>query len=135
MAATKNKATQLKGNISAKGQGLDGNPQNINRKGRPRGIPLVNRQLQEKGYEPATKQEIEVTYMQLMNLSESELKNLAQDKDQPMLIRILIKNMLGGKGFDVVEKMLDRGVGKSTIKDDKGKALAETNIVVQLPKA
>ena len=134
MAATKNKATQLKGNASAKGKGFDGNPQNINRKGRPRGIPLINRQLAEKGYEPAKKSQIEEVYMQLMNLSEADLTTLGKDKKQPMLVSILIENMLGGKGFDVIEKMLDRGIGKSTIKDDKGDSIAETNIVIKMPE-
>ncbi len=31
-----------------------------------------------------------------------------------MLIRIIAKNMIGGKGFDIIEKMLDRGIGKAT---------------------
>jgi hypothetical protein len=29
-----------------------------------------------------------------------------------MLIRILVKNMLSGKGFDIIEKMLDRWIWK-----------------------
>jgi hypothetical protein len=29
-----------------------------------------------------------------------------------MLVRIIIKNMLSWKGFDVIEKMLDRWIGK-----------------------
>ena len=72
--------------------------------------------------------------MQLMNLSEADLTTLGKDKKQPMLVRILIENMLGGKGFDVIEKMLDRGIGKSTIKDDKGDSIAETNIVIKMPE-
>jgi len=32
--------------------------------------------------------------MNLLQLSESELKKLLEDKSKPMLIRILIKNML-----------------------------------------
>jgi hypothetical protein len=36
------------------------------------------------------------------------LKALEVDKTKPMLIRILVKNMLSGKGFDIIEKMLDR---------------------------
>lgn len=51
--------------------------------------------------------------MSLLQLPESELKKMLKDTKQPMLIRILIKNMLSGKGFDVIEKMLDRGIWKS----------------------
>jgi len=47
-------------------------------------------------------------YYQLFNMNEGELKKLLNDKNQPMIIRIIIKNMLSGKGFDVVEKMLKK---------------------------
>ena len=47
--------------------------------------------------------------MSLVSLPEEELKKLLADKKQPMLVRIVIKNMMDGKrGFDVVEKILDR---------------------------
>lgn len=46
--------------------------------------------------------------MQMLQLEEKELKAIVEDKDRPMLIRILAKNMLGGKGFEIIEKMLDR---------------------------
>ncbi len=81
-------------------------------------ISLVNQQLKEKGYKPATKQDIETNYMHLMNLEEEELKIMVNDKKQPMMIRILIKNLLSGKGFDVIEKMLDRGIGKAMQREE-----------------
>lgn len=92
---------------------LDKNKGNINKDGRPRkGISLVNEELKEKGYEPATKSDIETNYMALLQLWEDELKALEVDKTKPMLIRILVKNMLSGKGFDIIEKMLDRWIWK-----------------------
>ncbi|MGP1582953.1 MAG: hypothetical protein ACTTH6_01855 [Candidatus Altimarinota bacterium] len=100
-------------------QGINGfhkNPQNINRKGRPRkGISAVNAELQKKGYEPAKRSEIEDLYMSLVNLPEAELVKKHNDKKQPMLVRIVIRNMLDKKkSFDIVEKILDRGIGKPT---------------------
>lgn len=35
-----------------------------------------------------------------------------------MLVRIIAKNMLDKKGFDIVERMLDRGIGKATQKEE-----------------
>ena len=47
-----------------------------------------------------------------MNLNEKELKELLTDEKQPMLVRIIVKNMLSGKWFDIIEKMLDRAIWK-----------------------
>ena len=89
------------------------NPQNINRKWRPKKwVALINEELAKKWYEPVRKQDIEVNYMQLMNLNEKELKELLTDEKQPMLVRIIVKNMLSGKWFDIIEKMLDRAIWK-----------------------
>ncbi len=85
----------------------------LNPNGRPRKwISLVNEQLKQNGYDPATKSDIETNYMALLQLNEEELKALATDKEKPMLIRILVKNMLSWKGFDIIEKMLDRWIWK-----------------------
>ena len=89
------------------------NPQNINKKWRPKKwISYINTQLKEKWYSPATKADIEENYMQLLNLPEEELKKLLKNNKQPMLIRIIVKSMLSGKGFDIIEKMLDRWIWK-----------------------
>lgn len=86
-----------------------------NPNGRPKkGISLVNEQLKKEWYDPAKKVDIEDAYMSLINLDETKLNNLLLDKNQPMLIRIIIKAMLGWKWFDIIERMLDRGIGKAT---------------------
>ena len=91
--------------------------EDINKKGRPlKWVWLINKQLDELGYSPATKFEIETCYMALLQLEEIELKKLLEDKSKPMLIRILVKNMLSWKGFDIIEKMLDRWIWKSVQK-------------------
>lgn len=65
------------------------------------------------GYTPATKADIEANYMAMVQLNEKEMKEIAFDVTKPMLVRILAKNMLSGKSFEVIEKMLDRGIGKA----------------------
>lgn len=112
--------------------GFDKNPENINRNWRPRKwISLVNAELKEKWYEPATKADIEENYMALLQLEEIELKKLLEDKSKPMLIRILVKNMLWWKWFDIIEKMLDRWIWKAIQKsevDTNVKWSLETNL-------
>ena len=78
-----------------------------------KGIAFVNDQLLKAGFPPAKKADIEANYMQMLQLPEDVLKKMMTDQKQPMIIRILAKNMLGGKGFDIIEKMLDRGIGKA----------------------
>lgn len=93
---------------------FDKNPQNIIPWRPKKWISLVNSELAEKWYTPATKQEIEANYMALLQLEETELKKLLEDKTKPMLIRILVKNMLWWKWFDIIERMLDRWIWKAT---------------------
>ena len=44
----------------------------------------------------------------MLQLGQADLTAFANDKDKPMLVRIIAKNMLDKKGFDIIEKMLDR---------------------------
>ena len=102
-----------------KWQGFDKNPQNINKKWQPRKwISIVNKELREMWYEPARKQDIEENYMNMINLSEDDLINLWKDKEQPMLVRVLAKNILGWKWFDIIERMLDRWIWKPTQREE-----------------
>lgn len=89
------------------------NDPNINRKGRPRkSISATLKALDEAGIKATTKSEIEDTYLRLMNCSQEELKELHKDKDQSMLVKIVASRIADKKGFDIVEKMLDRAIGK-----------------------
>ncbi len=104
---------------SIKGKWFDANPEHINKAWRPKkGISLVNEQLAQEWYDPAKKSDIEINYMSLLQLWEQRLKLLVNDQEQPMLVRILAKNMLWTKWFDIIEKMLDRGIGKPAQKID-----------------
>lgn len=81
-------------------------------------ISLVNKELQDKWYPPARKQDIEENYMQILQLEEEELKAIINDKNKPMLVRIICKNILSWKWFDVIERMLDRWIWKATQKEE-----------------
>ena len=37
---------------------------------------------------------------------------MVKDEEQPAMIRIVGKSIMSGKGFDVIEKVLDRGIGR-----------------------
>lgn len=98
--------------------GFDKNPQNIV-PWRPRKwINLVNQELEKAWFSPATRNDIEVNYMSMINLPEEELKELLKNKGKPMMIRILAKSLLSWKWFEIVEKMLDRGIWKAIQREE-----------------
>jgi hypothetical protein len=99
--------------------GFQKNPQNINRTGANRkSIASVNVDLESNGYKAASKQDIINCYLRLINIDLKELGDMVKDDSQPAMIRIVGKAILSGKGFDVIEKVLDRGIGKADNKVD-----------------
>lgn len=103
----------------ASSNGFAQNPQNINRKGRPRKlVSHVLKDMKEKGIKPVSHDEIKDIYLSLVNNTESEMDEILNDKDQPMLTKIVIKAIKKGKGIDVIEKMFDRAVGKAEQKTE-----------------
>lgn len=102
-----------------KGKPFVKNDPRINRKGRPRRlVSNIIEELKEKGIERVSQTDVKDTFLMLINLEISELESMVNDKDQPVLVRIVGKEMLGGKGFDVIEKMLDRAMGRPDSKID-----------------
>lgn len=103
-------------------KGQSGNP-----KGRPKKlIGRVNDEMESQGYFEASKDEILSCYLRLINIPESKLKSLIKQKSQPMLIRVVGKAIMSAKGFDIIEKILDRGVGRASLSIDhttKGESL------------
>ena len=99
--------------------GFQKNPQNINKTGANRkSIATVNVDLEANGYKAASKQDIIDCYLRLINIDLKELGDMVKDDSQPAMIRIVGKAILSGKGFDVIEKVLDRGIGKADNKVD-----------------
>lgn len=88
--------------------GETGNP-----KGRPRKfVSQVLDDLAKEGYTPITKSQVEQTYKNMISLGEDKLREMAGDKKLPMLFRILAREILTKRGFDVAERMIDRVHGK-----------------------
>jgi len=78
------------GNKIGKGD-FRSNPQNINKKGRPRkSFSTINIELKEKGIKPLAKSDLLDAYSLIFNLTENELKELGSDKDTPYLLRLII---------------------------------------------
>ncbi len=98
-----------------KGKGFDKNPQNINKKGREpiKLISSVIKELEKIGIKSTNKTEIREVYLMLLNLSIKDLHKISDDKTQPALVYIVAKQIISGRGYEIIEKMLDRAIGKA----------------------
>jgi len=84
-------------------------------KGRPKKLLGYTLELLEsEGHAYATPEQIKQVYTILITLTQERLTALAKDTDTPMLYRIVAKEILGLKGFEIIERMLDRAHGKAT---------------------
>lgn len=131
-------------NVYKVAKGFDKNPQNINRTGKNRRtVSAVNIELEGLGYTKANSSDITDCYLRLINVDIPELTSMINDNTQPALVRIVGKSIVSGKGFEVIEQMLNRAIGKAVnnvdVKTD-GKELTgftfnETKTYDSKPKA
>lgn len=101
--------------IYKKARGFDKNPQNINRTGANRKlISTINKELAEEGFELAKKQDVVDCYLTLIQLPYSKVKEISDVKNDnyPFLYKLVAKEMLGKRGMDMLEKLLDRAIHK-----------------------
>ena len=90
-------------------KGESGNPN-----GRPpKLLSAINAELKAKGYERVSPSQIVEAYELLFGLDEDRIKGYITDKETPMFLRIVAKQMLTPKGHEMIERMLDRAHGKA----------------------
>ena len=93
--------------------GFKTNKQNINRKGRPRRlVSSIIQDLKEKGIVQVKATDIIEAFEMLFNLESKEIAEIANNDKNPYFIRRVAKEMLSGKGFDIIERMIDRVHGR-----------------------
>ncbi|WP_392436449.1 hypothetical protein ACF3N7_05305 [Cruoricaptor ignavus] len=83
-------------NFKGKGNtaGFAQNPQNINRSGSNRkSFARINMMLEEKGIPKVTKGQLVEFYQFLFNMTEDELKKIAADKKQPLVLRAIVQEL------------------------------------------
>lgn len=84
--------------------------------GNPKGKPPMTmkgfvREMQEKGYEVPSAEDISKSWLYVSTLPEDEIKEILADKTRPMQLRIVAKGVLDKKGFDIIERILNRAYG------------------------
>lgn len=82
--------------------------------GRPKHlVSEVTNSLLQEGYKPVTAGEVQTVYKVLLQMTEPDIKAIIANEQQPMLLRIVARAMLSKKGFEVIEKMMDRSHGRA----------------------
>lgn len=89
--------------------------------------------LKEDGVTPVSKSDIKDIYLSLINIPIPELEDLIKDESETALVRIVGQNILSGKGFDIIESMLDRAIGKATQEVNQKVSLNESVTIFKLP--
>lgn len=110
---------------------FDANPQNINREWRPRKqFSVILSEVENLWYKRPSDSEIAQLCWLLLSLTEAELKRIDRGNEFPMIMKIIASRLLSNRGFETVEKILDRIYGKTILKWnlDEDKII---NIVIQ----
>jgi hypothetical protein len=120
-----NKSTQFK-------KGNNENPT-----GRPKkSFSMLNQQLKDEGYEVLTRNQIIEAYSLIFSLDEAKIKQIASDKEQPLVIRLIIKELAnadtGGKAIQDIRNYIF-GQSKQEV-EHSGQLKVETVTLFELPK-
>lgn len=91
------------------GNGFDKNPQNINKKGRPKKIYTI---LKESGY---SADDINTAFGELVWMTKDELTKLQKDKSKPIITGIISGALLEAykdKNYTKVKEIIEQVVGR-----------------------
>lgn len=75
----------------------------------------VNASLENEGYPAVTRQQIVSAYMQIIQLPITRIQDMAnKNSNYPFMYKLIAKELLGKRGGEIMERMLDRAIGKPT---------------------
>lgn len=68
--------------------------------------------LKEEGFEGVKRVQVVEVFELLLGLPEAKVKEIVKDENQPVLLRLVGKELLGKRSFEVVKDLLDRAHGR-----------------------
>lgn len=88
-------------------------------KGRPpKLLKQLNLELKKKGFEPIKPSQIQEAFEIILNLSEEKIQEISLDKEMPFFLRLISQKLLSDNADEIVEKILDRTIGKPKLAID-----------------
>lgn len=109
-----------------------------NKNGRPRKlVSHINKELSDLGYEVCRMNDIKDAYLTLINLPLSEVSKIAakDTDDYPILYKLVAKELTGKRGMEMLDRLLDRAIGKAQTKVDvtsDGNEIKQTPTIINL---
>lgn len=98
----------------------------------PKMVSWVLKDLKKAWYVETNAEEIKAVYLTLVQLSHEELIEKISDRKSPILVKVIWESIDDWKGFEVIEKMFDRSLGKATQKIENREVDWEGNDKVQV---
>lgn len=125
------KGTKIVDQANHNANGFAQNPQNINRKGRPKkSLSSLNEELKGEGYEGVTKGVYVESLQLIMNLDEARLMDIVKDLEQPYYLRLMIGNLNDPKQrAKMMSDYRDYALGKAT---ESVEVKGSTEIIIDL---
>ena len=84
----------------------------------PKLLKQLNIELKKEGFEPIKPSQIQEAFEILLNLTEEKIKEMSIDKEMPFFLRLISQRLLADKADEIVEKILDRTIGKPKLAID-----------------
>ena len=92
---------------------FDANPQNINRGWRPRKqLSYIIEEIKDMWYKQPSQSEVIEICLVMLTFTENDLSIISNNEEYPMIMRIIATRMIWNRGFETIEKILDRWIGK-----------------------
>lgn len=108
----------------------------LNPNGRPpKTLTAVNKELHSLGYKSVTNAQIKDAYLLLIAMDEAGIEEFIENTEVPMIVRIIGRRILAKDGFEIIERLLDRALGKPQQKYDhttKGEKITQSIDLTQL---
>jgi len=84
----------------------------------PKLLKQLNLELKKKGFEPIKPSQIQEAFEIILNLSEEKIQEISLDKEMPFFLRLISQKLLSDNADEIVEKILDRTIGKPKLAID-----------------
>ena len=107
-----------------------------NPNGRPKkSFSLLNEQLKSEGYEALTRNQIIEAYSLIFSLDEAKIKEIATDKEQPLVIRLIIKELTNAEtSGKAIQDMRNYVFGQAKQEITQNVTVVEQPLFPDIPK-